>query len=133
MYAAVQMFIDTHMIGVGLRGYAESILNFYSYQELIGIVLPHNVTYTILAELGLIGIMLFLFIIYRLTRDSYLNIRYASDELSRVVATSLFVSLMAFFMFFQFIGGGLPDNNVWLIIGLVYATKHTLLSRAQDA
>jgi putative inorganic carbon (hco3(-)) transporter len=133
MYAAVQMFIDTNMIGVGLRGYAVSILDFYSYQELIGIVLPHNVTYTVLAELGLIGIMLFLFIIYRLTRDSYLNIRYASDELSRVVATSLFVSLMAFFMFFQFIGGGLPDNNVWLIIGLVYATKHTLLSRAQDA
>lgn len=133
LYAAIHMFVDSNMLGVGLRGYAESILAYHSYQDLIGIVLPHNVPYTILAELGLAGIMLFLFIIYRLTRDSFMNIRYADDELSRVVAVSLFVSLMAFFLFFQFIGGGLPDNNVWLIIGLVYATKHTLLSQSADA
>jgi O-antigen ligase len=133
LYAAIHMFVDSNMLGVGLRGYAESILTYHTYQDLIGIVLPHNVPYTILAELGLAGIMLFLFIIYRLTRDSFMNIRYADDELSRVVAVSLFVSLMAFFMFFQFIGGGLPDNNVWLIIGLVYATKHTLLSQSADA
>jgi O-antigen ligase len=125
-YAAIQMFIDSNMIGVGLRGYAESILHYHTYQELIGIVLPHNVTYTILAELGLIGFMLFLFIIYRITADGYRNIALAGSEWSKILATSVFISLMAFFVFFQFIGGGLPDNNVWLLIGLVYAIKYLL-------
>jgi hypothetical protein len=37
--------------------------------------------------------------------------------------------MVAFFIFYQFIGGGLPDNNVWLIIGLTYATKHVIESR----
>lgn len=126
LYAALQMFADSHMLGVGMRGFADAILNYHSYQDLIGIIHPHNVTYTILAELGLIGFMLFLFIIYRITRDSYLNIKFATDETEKVIATSLFAALVAFFIFYQFIGGGLPDNNVWLIIGLTYATKHVI-------
>ncbi len=125
VYAAFGMFFDSYLLGVGWRGYADLATNYYTYQEGLGILLPHNTTYTVMAELGIIGLLLFLFIIFVFLKKSWQTIQDSGDDIwQKAIAVSLFSSFIAFLFLYQFIGGGFADNNVWIIMGFVYALAH---------
>lgn len=125
IYAAFGMFFDSYLIGVGWRGFADYAFNYYTYQEGLGINQPHNTTYTIMAELGLIGILLFIYIVVIFVKKSWQTIQFSGEDIwQKAISVSLFASLIAFILFYQFIGGGFADNNVWIIMGFVYILSH---------
>ncbi|AXI99734.1 O-antigen ligase [Cyclonatronum proteinivorum] len=119
--AAIGMFLDSWFIGVGFRGFVESFTNYYSLHESIGVAEPHNVLYTVMAELGLIGIVLYGFIMFKIFRVAWLNIRLTETEDEKIIALTCFSTIVAFFVFYQFYGGGLNDNNFWLVCALAFS------------
>ena len=124
--AAVRMFFDSWFMGVGFRGFPERFTDYFSTQESIGVVEPHNITYEILAELGIVGFGLIVFLAYRIFRMASANIRKSVTEPDKIIATSLIASLAAYIVFFQFYGGALVSTNLWAIIGLVIAHSYYL-------
>ncbi len=125
-FAGMRMFFDSYMLGVGIRGFPDYFTNYYSTQESIGVVEPHNVIYELLAELGLPGFLLFLLIAVIIFRKASANIRNSKSELDKVVATTLIGTLTAFMVFYQFYGGALYSTLLWSVIGLIIAHSYQL-------
>lgn len=124
--AAIRMFFDSWFMGVGFRGFPERFTDYFTTQESIGVVEPHNIIYEILAEIGVIGFGLILFLTYRIFRIASANIRKSATEPDKIIATSLIASLAAYIVFFQFYGGALVSTNLWAIIGLIIAHGYYL-------
>jgi O-antigen ligase len=119
--AAFGMFIDSYFIGVGYRGFVDRFTDYYSLQETVNVAEPHNVLYTILAELGLIGIILYLLIIVKILMIAHSNIQKAEDIKEKILSITCFSSIIAFLIFYQFYGGGMNDNNLWLMCALAFS------------
>ncbi|MDG5767480.1 O-antigen ligase family protein [Balneolales bacterium ANBcel1] len=124
--AAIRMFFDSWFMGVGFRGFPERFTDYFTTQESIDVVEPHNITYEILAELGIVGFGLILFLVYRIFRMASENIRKSGTEPEKIIATSLIASLTGYIVFFQFYGGALVSTNLWAIIGLIVAYSYYL-------
>jgi putative inorganic carbon (hco3(-)) transporter len=131
-FAGIKMFFDSYMLGVGIRGFPEYFTNYYSIQESIGVVEPHNVIYELLAELGLPGFLLFLLLVIIIFRKASANIRNSDNELDKIVATTLIASLTAFMIFYQFYGGALYSTLLWAIIGLIVAQSYILEQKREN-
>lgn len=127
--AGVQMFIDSYFLGVGFDAFSEYFRHYYTVQESIGVYEPHNITYTIMAELGLIGLFFYLFYLYVMVRHAWLNIELSTTQLEKVVSTALFSAFIAYTLFYQFYGGGLFDSNLMLIHGLIFALNFKFSER----
>lgn len=121
--AAVFMFFDSYMLGVGFDGFADWFARYYTIQESLGVNKPHNITYTILAELGIFGFFIFIYLVWLIFRAAHDNVRIASQESEKVLYLSLLSAMYAYLIFYQFYGGGLTDNNVMLIIGFILAGR----------
>ncbi len=119
--AGMNMFFDSWMMGVGYRGFPMKFTDYFTTQESIGVVEPHNVIYEILAELGIIGFGLFLFLIAAIFRRASQNVRLAASETDKIIATTLICSLTAYIIFYQFYGGALVSTSIWTIVGLIFA------------
>ena len=127
--AGVQMFIDSYFLGVGFDAFSEYFTNYYTVQESIGVYEPHNITYTVMAELGLIGLFFYLFYLYVMVVHSWQNVKMSSTQLEKVVSTALFSAFIAYTLFYQFYGGGLFDSNLMLIHGLIFALNFKFAER----
>ena len=121
--AAIYMFMDSWTFGVGFRGFEHYFTNYFTTQESIGVVMPHNVFYKVGAELGLIGLLIFLLILWQIGKTAYTNIYTSTTKLQRANSVALFSSFIALLIFYQFYGGALWDNNLWAIIAFIFAQK----------
>ncbi len=124
--AAINMFFDSWMMGIGFRGFPEYFTNYFNLQESIGVYEPHNIIYEVLAELGIIGfglVLLFMFAIYKKASQ---NFRMSGTEHDRIIAATLIASLTAFVIFYQFYGGAFVSTNMWAVIGLILAHGYYL-------
>lgn len=119
--AAFGMFIDSYFIGVGYRGFVDRFTDYYSLQETVDVAEPHNVLYTILAELGLIGIILYLLIIIKILMIAHSNIQRSEDFTEKILSITCFSTIIAFLIFYQFYGGGMNDNNLWVMCALAFS------------
>lgn len=131
--AAIYMLFDSYLLGVGFRGFSEAFTDYFTTQTSIGVVEPHNITYTVLAELGIIGFLLFVFIYWKIGLYAYQNIKYSISDFERSVSITLFATFIAFVVFYQFYGGGLFDNNFWILVGLIFAMKLNILKSGEPA
>jgi len=77
-----------------------------------------------MAELGIIGLVLFLFIFGKIVIIAYRNVKNSIDEMQKIINVTLFSSLIAFLVFYQFYGGGLNDNNIWMLAGMIFFMKY---------
>ncbi len=121
--AAFQMFIDSYTFGVGFESFGEYFTNYFTVKESIQVTEPHNITYTVMAELGLHGLLVFGMLVFFLMRDAYENVKNAVTEKDRLLTVTLFSTLCAYLLFYQFYGGGLYDSILMLIIGFILAYK----------
>jgi O-antigen ligase len=122
---AIAMFMDSNMIGVGYGGFSENFIRYFSTQETVGVVEPHNIFYTILAELGIIGFIIFIVIIVKLLMDIS-HVVKNSTNFNRHLAVALLGSFTSYLIFYQFYGGALYDAYVYLIIALVLIIKNQI-------
>lgn len=130
--AGVQMFIDSYFLGVGFDAFSEYFTNYYTLQESIGVYEPHNITYTIMAEMGLLGLFFYLFYLYVMVYHGWYNLKLASTQLEKVVASSLFAAFLAYTLFYQFYGGGLLDSNLMLIHALIFVVYFQLINNKHN-
>lgn len=129
--AGLSMFFDSYMIGVGFSGYSEWFTNYFTLQESIGVYEPHNITYTLMAELGLIGLFFFLYYLYVMGNHAIKNIRLSYSPLEKLVSSTLLSSFSAYILFYQFYGGALTDSNLMLIHALIFVVFFQLLDRIE--
>lgn len=124
--AAIKMFINSYGLGVGFDAFNEHFTSYFTIQESFGVVEPHNITYTVLAELGIHGFLIFAIIVFFLFRDALGNIDKSDSVIDNIIAVSLFSAFCGYVIFFQFYGGGLADNILMFNIGLILAHKKLL-------
>lgn len=120
--AAIGMFMDSNMIGVGFGAFSENFISYFSTQESVGVVEPHNVFYTIFAELGLIGFLIFILILVKIFADGVQVINNV-DLKTKPLAITLLASFSCYIIFYQFYGGALYDAFIYLIIGIILMLK----------
>ena len=82
---------------------------------------PHNVTYLVYAELGLIGLLLFGFIVYKIAYIAWQNFRMADTVELKIVTSATGVTFLAYSIFYQFLGSGFLDNQLWITTGIILA------------
>lgn len=133
--AGVQMFIDSYFFGVGFDGFSEYFRNYYTTQASIGVYEPHNITYSIMAELGLMGLFFYIFYLYVIVYHAWNNFKLSSTQLEKIVASSLLAAFLAYTLFYQFYGGGMFDSNLMLIHALIFVvyfrlTRSEMISRS---
>lgn len=121
-----QIFFDSWLLGVGWRGFPDAFLSYHSIQETLGVYEPHNVIYLVYTELGLIGLFLFTFIVYKIFRIAFSNIRLSIREEEKVLSIALFSAFLGYAIFYQFLGSGFLDNQLWITTGLILSLNFYL-------
>lgn len=125
-WGGLQMFFDSYMLGVGFDSFNIDLARYYNTQQTVKVMEPHNITYEILAELGLHGFLVFLTLIWFLFRDGFNNIKNSLDIEDKIIAVTLFSSFCAYLLFYQLYGGALYDTAWLLVIGLMLTQKKLL-------
>ncbi|MEX1014402.1 MAG: O-antigen ligase family protein [Candidatus Paceibacterota bacterium] len=126
--AGIKMFLNSYGLGVGFDAFNEHFTSYFTIQKSIGVVEPHNITYTVLAELGVHGFFIFAVIVFFLFRDAINNIKKSEEVMDRIIAVTLFSSFCGYVIFYQLYGGGLMDNILMFNIALILVHKRFLLS-----
>lgn len=119
---AVQMFLDSWLIGVGFEAFSTRFQTYYTKQETIGVYEPHNEYYRILAELGIIGFLLFAFILYKITKTAFVVIKKTAGILN-LMAVSLFGALVSYFIFFIFYADMLYNALFFITVALIFTLR----------
>jgi len=125
---AIRMFLDNVFLGVGFRSFPIEFDKRNTAYGMLEVSEPHNITYMILSELGLIGIFLFSIILFFLIRLAYRNLKMSRvDTYQRIIASTLFSSLIGYLMFHQFIPRFFTNNTMYLNIALIFVHHYYLL------
>lgn len=132
---SIRIFFDSWLMGVGWRGFPDAFIGYYSLQETLGIYEPHNVIYLVYSELGIIGFLLFIFIVYKIFYLAWQNIRLSANHGVEIKALShaVFGTFLAYAVFYQFIGSGFTDNQLWITTGIIIALNYYLKNQTDTA
>jgi O-antigen ligase len=114
------MFADSYMLGAGFRAFPVLFPNYFNGLKTAFIVEPHNIIYTIMAEIGIQGLIVSSVIAVFVIRVAYKAVKESKMYRESIINISLFASLIAYFIFYQFYGGGLFDDRVYMIVGLIF-------------
>ncbi len=120
---SIKMFMNSYFLGVGFRGFPVEFTDYFYRQETLGVIEPHNMIYTVFAELGILGLILMSVIVFKTLKTSYITIKVSKDKYTDILAVSLMTSFIAYLVFYQFYGGAYADNLLMANVGLIYATN----------
>lgn len=121
---AILMWLDSYTFGVGYQGFSTMFQNYYPPQEVGGVFEPHNEYYTVLAELGLIGFVVFMFLLWKIVKTGWNTLKaYNSQGYSTSISLGLFASFIAYLVFFQFLGGMQLHSILTINIGLLFCAS----------
>lgn len=116
---AIKMFGDHPIIGNGPDGfvinytrYASGLTKYASREKTLK---THNTPLQILAEYGLVGIILFGLIIFMSLKRMVTIMRKAEDRKDRMIAVTLIAAISAY-IFFMATSNTLLDKYFWLLI-----------------
>jgi O-antigen ligase len=126
--AGINMFVDSHFWGNGYRSFRVLAPHYYDTTKTIGIIDNHNIIVELIADLGLVGLFLFLTIFFSILKEGYDSYKISHDELKPYIITMV-TYLIALFVFYQFYGGGLHDNLMWFCFGSIFAFKNRIISQ----
>lgn len=124
--SAISMFLDSYMLGIGFRGFPAVLPYYVSPIKTIGVVEPHNLYYTILTELGLIGFLLFVWILYKVGSFAYQNFKKSRTDRERILSATLLSSYTTTLIFYQFYPSGITSKNLWMITALILCMRNAL-------
>ncbi len=124
--SGIWMWQDHPLFGVGLRGFPKM---YYDYVDpsmphvLMEVNEPHTIQFEILAEEGLIGFVVFtwlmLTIFFQGIRTAFI-LKNPYLRNAQIACTALFIAFMVNFTF----ATDLTNNLFWVTIGMIYAIPH---------
>jgi len=127
--AGWQMFRDHPVWGVGVGGYQDSFVNDYYYFKdpkiKANVTLSHTSAVTTIAELGVLGAVVSLFLLYRWGRLGWRLHRRSRGE-ARALVLGLWAVSLVIFLSSQTEGRFFDDPYLWLVFGLGVALDRIL-------
>jgi putative inorganic carbon (hco3(-)) transporter len=124
--AAGQMFADHPIFGVGVGNYPAY---YDQYAVIIGLDInsgphqPHNLFLEIAAETGILGLTVFLGILYYMYQtiiDSWKKLRKLQETIYSRLVVAFGISLIGYFSAAIFIHGAYP-RYIWLLVGIAFS------------
>ena len=133
--AGLEMFFDSYGLGVGFGGFPEVFKRANEVYGMTGVNQPHNITYQVLAEMGIAGILVFGVIILKLLSIGYNNVKLskAFAEWDKVIAIALFSAFIGYLVFHQFIPRFFTNTTLMVTIGLMLTHHQILLTKEKPA
>jgi len=130
---AVYMFFDTYMLGVGFQGFSTAFQKYHPPQETRGIYEPHNEFYAVLAELGIVGFIIFITIIYLIFKTAKENLKLVDKKsFLSPVSVALFASFISYIVFFQFLSGMLLNALFMICVGFIFTINKLILEEKNN-
>ncbi len=124
--AAIHMFAESWTFGVGFGSFPSVFKAMGMGNIISGVSEPHNILYHILAEMGLIGFLIFSILILLIIRFAVQNIRLARTEWEKVLSVSVLSSFMAYFVLHQFIPRFLTNTTLMVTIAFIFVLNRVL-------
>jgi len=110
------------VLGVGVNAYTEAAKDF----DIVWKGYPHNCYLQMLAEMGVIGLAAFLWILYRLFRHGFSNLKKIQDQFSHHLLKGLLIGFLGFLIhsfFDTFFYSNQLGSLMWIMIGLIVAVQ----------
>jgi O-antigen ligase len=123
---ALHMIFDSYLLGIGFRGFPVVFQQYEYSKHTLAVYEPHSVFYAIFAELGLFGFLIYIWIVWKIGYYALQNFKESTTENEKIISGTLFVSYVTYIVFYEFYGGGLVDNNLWLIISLILSFRYLI-------
>ena len=126
-----QMFVKSYFFGVGFESFPIEYHQHYQPPgQALGYVHEcHTLPMEILAELGLIGLIIFAVIIYRTIQFGMQVIRQTTDNFYRTIQIGLVAFFLGLLVNFLFMPGGILNNLFWIGMGLIWAIGYLVSER----
>jgi O-antigen ligase len=123
--AALSMFLDHPLLGVGWRGFPKVFAQYapVGYPHWTHVNESHTFAAMILAELGLVGFLAFGWFVLRTLRRGIVAVPRMHDPYLRAVLIGLVAAFVAAQMS-QSLNGSHSENMFWFDIGMLYAVIH---------
>jgi O-antigen ligase len=139
---ALTMIADSYLLGVGFQGFSTYFQYLYPPQKTQWIFEPHNDFYMVFAELGLLGFILFIVIMYLIFRQALESMRWFRDvhdngdvhenKWMQAVGLGFLASFVSYMVFSQFISGLMLNSLFMMLVALIFSlSKFTIQSRIQ--
>lgn len=129
---AIYIILDSYLLGVGFDGFSASFKTYHPPETTQGIFDAHNEYYAVFAELGLVGFLLFLTILYHIYKSVTRTIRVTEDDVLKTIAIGLFATLICYLVFYNFIGGMLVNSIFFILIGLIFTSQKLAISDSYE-
>ena len=128
------MIADSYLLGVGFQGFSTYFQYLYPPQETQWIFDPHNDFYMVFAELGLLGFLLFVVIMYLIYRQALESMqwfrRIHQNAWIQAVGLGFLASFVSYMIFAQFISGLMLNSLFMILVALIFSlSKFTDQSR----
>jgi putative inorganic carbon (hco3(-)) transporter len=123
--SGIKMFIDHPIFGVGYRGFP-FYYNFYvdpiAPQILLYVKESHTLIITLLAELGIAGVLIVLLWFRRVIVDIVVLIKKSKNSVYSALLIGSLANIVTFIVYSFFYGNIFPHFNfLWLIFGIIYS------------
>ncbi len=121
--AGIEMFFDSYMLGYGYMSFSKLAPLYYDVNRTLSVVESHNITVTLLAELGILGLVIFSMIFYTFWHAGFILLKHQLSKDSRLYLFSFLSYLIALLMFYQFYPGCLHNNLLWFCFGAILSIR----------
>ena len=122
---ALTMIADSYLLGVGFQGFSTYFQHLYPPQETQWIFEPHNDFYMVFAELGLLGFLLFVVIMYLIFRQALESMqwfrRIHENAWIQAVGLGFVASFVSYMVFAQFISGLMLNSLFMILVALIFS------------
>lgn len=120
----IQMFLDSWFLGVGFESFPVEYVQYLPHNQALAYVHEcHTLPVEILAELGIVGISIFGFMIYQIIKTGFLSIRQIEDNFLKTLQIGFVAFFSGIMINFLFMPGGILNNLFWIGIGLIFSIK----------
>ena len=122
---ALTMIADSYLLGVGFQGFSTYFQYLYPPQKTQWIFEPHNDFYMVFAELGILGFILFIVIMYLIFRQALESMRWFRDvhenKWMQAVGLGFLASFVSYMVFSQFISGLMLNSLFMMLVALIFS------------
>ena len=115
--AGMRMFMDRPIIGVGIGSFSALAAKYGSDQ----LDAPHDVYLFFLSEYGLIGLSLFVVMIFINLYQFTKGLKYITNDLNKFVVFGLFVGVCIYFLQGLVVSFKFIEMEIWAVLGLATA------------
>ena len=128
--AGLKMFENSYFLGFGYRSFRPLAHAYFDPTKTMGVIAPHNISIALLADVGILGFILFYGMFFSFFREGVKLFRSPGIDVNLKIYILTFLSyLISLLTFYQFYPGGLHNNLMWFCFGAILSIKAILTNK----